>query len=502
MGDRPAFDEAKRGSAELLILALVEEEDLHGYEIGRQIELRSGGTLTFTLAALYATLYRLEARRWISGRWVEKAGQRRRRHYRITEAGRKVLAIAAGRLGPLRRGARPGGRRPLRLTEPSMTSPRPEPDWTSLVSRHAQSARIELSAQTIDELATHLEDIYLAAKADGADEPTARRHAQRALETSGLLPLRHERRPDPRAPYARLADDAAASSRSRSLAMGYALRMALRQLRLQPAFAAIVILVLGLGTGAATAVYTIVDSVVLRPLPYRAPDRLVKLWDTNTEKGLAHDPFSPVTFMDYRALPVFQDAAAWWRPDVNLRDPGVEPVRVRTIETSANLFSLLGVGPQLGEGFPKDGPFFVRSTRIAVISDRLWRTRYGADPGLIGRAARPQRLAVHDRRRHAAGIPLPGRRGRLAAAAVGPRAAQPLGALHGGRGPAEGRRRHRAGTSGSRHAGGAARPPVRRQQQGMGLRRRAAARTISSATTVRRCTCCSAPSACCSSSAA
>jgi DNA-binding PadR family transcriptional regulator len=89
---RSAIDEAKRGSAELLILALVEDDSLHGYEIGRQIELRSGGMLTFTLAALYATLYRMEARRWISGRWVEKAGQRRRRHYRITEAGRKVLA--------------------------------------------------------------------------------------------------------------------------------------------------------------------------------------------------------------------------------------------------------------------------------------------------------------------------------------------------------------------------------------------------------------------------
>lgn len=89
---RSAFDEAKRGSAELLILAIVENDSLHGYEIGRQIELRSDGILTFTLAALYATLYRMEARRWISGRWVEKAGQRRRRHYRITETGRKVLA--------------------------------------------------------------------------------------------------------------------------------------------------------------------------------------------------------------------------------------------------------------------------------------------------------------------------------------------------------------------------------------------------------------------------
>lgn len=92
MGDRPAFEEAKRGSAELLILALVESSDLHGYEISRQIELRSDGTLKFTLAALYATLYRMEARRWISGRWVEKAGQRRRRHYRITDTGTKVLA--------------------------------------------------------------------------------------------------------------------------------------------------------------------------------------------------------------------------------------------------------------------------------------------------------------------------------------------------------------------------------------------------------------------------
>ena len=92
MGERPAFDEAKRGSAELLILALVEDDDLHGYEIGRQIDLRSGGAVTFTMASLYATLYRLEERALIKGRWVEKAGQRRRRYYRITESGRAMLA--------------------------------------------------------------------------------------------------------------------------------------------------------------------------------------------------------------------------------------------------------------------------------------------------------------------------------------------------------------------------------------------------------------------------
>jgi predicted permease len=166
--------------------------------------------------------------------------------------------------------------------------------------------------------------------------------------------------------------------------MVYALRMALRRFRLHPMLALITILVLGLGTGAATVVHAIVDAVVWRPLPYQAPDRLVKLWDTNTEKALTHDPFSPVTFMDYRALPVFSGAAAWWRPDVNLRDPGLDPVRVNTIETSANLFSVLGVGTQVGPGFPADGPFFSREA-VAVISDRLWRTRYHADPTVIGR---------------------------------------------------------------------------------------------------------------------
>ena len=85
-------DSAKKGSADLLILALVDEQALHGYEIARRIELRSGGAISFTLASLYETLYRLEERGWIRGRWVERAGQRRRRCYRITESGRKELA--------------------------------------------------------------------------------------------------------------------------------------------------------------------------------------------------------------------------------------------------------------------------------------------------------------------------------------------------------------------------------------------------------------------------
>jgi PadR family transcriptional regulator, regulatory protein PadR len=84
--------ELKRGSTELLILALLEERPRHGYEIARLIDERSLGEITFHVASLYPTLYRLEERGVIEGRWVEKAGQRRRRYYRITAAGRKLLA--------------------------------------------------------------------------------------------------------------------------------------------------------------------------------------------------------------------------------------------------------------------------------------------------------------------------------------------------------------------------------------------------------------------------
>ena len=84
--------ELKRGSTELLILALLEESDLHGYELARLIGERSRGAISFHVASLYPTLYRMEDKGLIEGRWVEKAGQRRRRYYRLTAEGRTTLA--------------------------------------------------------------------------------------------------------------------------------------------------------------------------------------------------------------------------------------------------------------------------------------------------------------------------------------------------------------------------------------------------------------------------
>ena len=83
--------EVKKGSAELLILSMLEDQPRHGYEIGKLIESRSLGSIRFQIASLYPMLYRVEKRGLIEGRWVEKAGQRRRRYYRLTAEGRKVL---------------------------------------------------------------------------------------------------------------------------------------------------------------------------------------------------------------------------------------------------------------------------------------------------------------------------------------------------------------------------------------------------------------------------
>lgn len=87
------FDrELKKGSAELLLLSLVESRPRHGYELGKLIETRSGGRLVFHLDSLYPLLYRLEDRGWIRGAWMERPGERRRRYYRLTPEGRRMLA--------------------------------------------------------------------------------------------------------------------------------------------------------------------------------------------------------------------------------------------------------------------------------------------------------------------------------------------------------------------------------------------------------------------------
>jgi putative ABC transport system permease protein len=165
------------------------------------------------------------------------------------------------------------------------------------------------------------------------------------------------------------------------------LRYGFRNLLKTPAFTIAATLALGLGIGATTAIFSVVNGVVLKPLPYGEPERLVALWEANHEKNLTHEPVSPVNFMDYRALSqVFSDAAAWWRPEVTLRDEAREPVTVNTIEVSGNFQAVLGVSPTLGAGFPDD--VFYSRDRVVMMSHRLWQSRFSSDPAIVGKTIR------------------------------------------------------------------------------------------------------------------
>jgi predicted permease len=166
------------------------------------------------------------------------------------------------------------------------------------------------------------------------------------------------------------------------------IRFAIRSLIRSPSFAITAILALGLGIGSTAGVFSLLEGVVLRPLPFKQPDRLVAVWDTNREKALNHEPISPVTFHDYRDLKaVFDDAAAWWRPQLNLADETGDPIRVAAVEASENLFNVLGVQPAVGRGFTVHPDLF-GPEHEAVISHRLWQTRFSGDAAVIGRAVR------------------------------------------------------------------------------------------------------------------
>jgi putative ABC transport system permease protein len=164
------------------------------------------------------------------------------------------------------------------------------------------------------------------------------------------------------------------------------LRYGLRSLRASPGLTTVALIVLTLGVGAMTAVYSVVDAVVIRPLPYRSPGRLVAVRQTTSARNFA--VFSSVTSQDFADWSATQDvfeSLAAVRPTVGFIDEsGDEPVSLHARLITANLLSVLGVAPQLGRPFGSDTELRA-NPKVILISDTFWRRRFGADPGVVGR---------------------------------------------------------------------------------------------------------------------
>jgi predicted permease len=169
--------------------------------------------------------------------------------------------------------------------------------------------------------------------------------------------------------------------------LGSDMRHGLRLLRKNPGFAAVAILTLALGVGANTAMFSIVNAVLLRALPYRNPDRLVKITFNEPGLGLRATPFSVPELEDLRTRAgVFEDVSTVGGGSVNLTG-AKQPERLGFIVATPNYFSMLGTSPQIGRLFgPQD--FALGFAPAAVISDGLWRRSYGADPNVLGRSLR------------------------------------------------------------------------------------------------------------------
>ncbi|MBO0726597.1 MAG: ABC transporter permease [Blastocatellia bacterium] len=162
------------------------------------------------------------------------------------------------------------------------------------------------------------------------------------------------------------------------------LRFGFRQLLAKPGFTAIATLSLALGIGANTAIFSLVDAVLLRPLPFQDPDRLVMVWEDAAKIGFPRNTPAPANYADWKAQnQVFEDMAALDGRNYNLTDEG-EPEKVEAQAVTANFFSLLGVKPELGRVFTQeeDKP---DGNKVALVSYGLWQRRFGGDPALVGK---------------------------------------------------------------------------------------------------------------------
>ncbi|MFN2508061.1 MAG: ADOP family duplicated permease [Chthoniobacterales bacterium] len=258
------------------------------------------------------------------------------------------------------------------------------PDFRHEIRKRLAELRLSPTreAEIVEELSQHLEDQYEQALTAGATEDEAGRAVLRDLHVPDLLG-RELRGVERRASQNPLP--MGTQKKTNMIGdLGQDLRYGLRMLAKNPGFTIVAVLALALGIGANSAIFSVVNTVLLRPLPFKNPDQLVMIWENATHLGFPKNTPSPANFLDWRQQStVFEAMAATAQRSFNLTGVG-EPERLDGRRVSANLFDLLGVHPTLGRTFlpEEDQP----GTRVVILSEGLWKRRFGGDPSVIGRA--------------------------------------------------------------------------------------------------------------------
>ena len=252
------------------------------------------------------------------------------------------------------------------------------PDWKSLVRARIGRLPVDPARESdiVDELAQHVSDHHKDLVASGLADEEAIATALAPLAERAALEIARADRPRPVAPVPPANRAGIFTDVARDI------RYAARMLARAPGFASIAIVTLALGIGANSAIFSVVNAVLLRPLPYADPDRLVMIGQRARDGAAGNVGYT--TFLDWRdRARAFETMALLrsWQPTLIGRG---EPERIAAMRVSWNFFRLLGVAPAIGRDFrsDEDAP---ASSRVVMLSDGIWHRRFGADPSIVGR---------------------------------------------------------------------------------------------------------------------
>lgn len=181
------------------------------------------------------------------------------------------------------------------------------------------------------------------------------------------------------------------------------LRLAFRSLINTPGFTFVAVLTVALAIGANTTVFSLVNALLLRPLPYKNPQELVLLWEKFSAQGLDQIPVSAPEYLDYEKELKSLEIAGFDYVDLNLT-AGEMPERIAGAVVTPSVFSVLGVEPIRGRAFAKS-EFGEGNDNVVVVSERLWKRRFNSDPEFVGKQL-AQRTQLHRHRNHVGGFPV------------------------------------------------------------------------------------------------